>query len=135
MTLAAATMGKRKPLSMGEKLAKMLELFHETASFYTYNEVEKLADKHKGITPQSAKAVLDELVSQQQVHCEKLASQTVYYALPSEAITKRKRARTVVDRETAAVAADIEQLEARLKERRAVSAALTHRASRHFKPR
>ena len=44
-------MGKRKPLSLAEKQRKMLELFHETASFFTYKEVERLADKQKGKSP------------------------------------------------------------------------------------
>jgi uncharacterized membrane protein YccC len=113
-------MGKRKPLSMAEKQTKMLELFHETASFYTYKEIERLADKQKGITPQSAKDVLDELVSQQKVSCEKLASQTLYYALPSQDITRRKRVRVRLDSETEQASAAISQLESRLQKRQAV---------------
>jgi hypothetical protein len=113
-------MGKRKPLSMAEKQTKMLELFHETASFYTYKEIERLADKQKGITPQSAKDVLDELVSQQKVSCEKLASQTLYYALPSQDITRRKRVRARLDGETEQASAAISQLESRLQKRQAV---------------
>lgn len=113
-------MGKRKPLSMAEKQTKMLELFHETASFYTYKEIERLADKQKGITPQSAKDVLDELVSQQKVSCEKLASQTLYYALPSQDITRRKRVRARLDSETEQASAAISQLESRLQKRQAV---------------
>ena len=113
-------MGKRKPLSMAEKQVKMLELFHETASFFTYKEIERLADKQKGITPQSAKDVLDELVSQQKVSCEKLASQTLYFSLPSQAITRRKRTRAQLDNDTARCAAAVAQLKDRLQKRQAV---------------
>ena len=118
--VAAVAMGKRKPLSLAEKQVKMLELFHETASFFTYKEVERLADKQKGITPQSAKDVLDELVSQQHVCCEKLASQTLYFALPSQAITRRKRMRAQLDSDTARCAAAVVELRDRLQKRQAV---------------
>ena len=55
-------MGKGK--SMAEKLTLMLEIFHESASFFTYAELEKIAIKQKGITQQSCRPVLDDLTSQ-----------------------------------------------------------------------
>lgn len=42
-------MGPKKGLSFDEKRERLLELFTETAEFYTLKELEKLAFKRKGI--------------------------------------------------------------------------------------
>ena len=39
----------RKGLSMAEKCTKMLEIFHDSKSFFTLKELEKIAPKQKGI--------------------------------------------------------------------------------------
>lgn len=42
-------MAPRKGLSFDEKRERLLELFGETADFFTLKELEKIASKRKGI--------------------------------------------------------------------------------------
>ena len=120
-------MGKGK--SMAEKLTLMLEIFHESASFFTYAELEKIAIKQKGITQQSCRPVLDDLVSQAKVAQEKVGTQTLYYSLPSEQITRRRRELRRLDVETEEARSAIGNLEGRLKRKREGQASEEERAA------
>ena len=120
-------MGKGK--SMAEKLTLMLEIFHESASFFTYAELEKIAIKQKGITQQSCRPVLDDLVSQAKVTQEKVGTQTLYFSLPSEQITRRRRELRRLDAETEEARSAIGNLEGRLKRKREGQASEEERAA------
>ncbi|RKO99862.1 hypothetical protein CXG81DRAFT_13927, partial [Caulochytrium protostelioides] len=75
----------KKGLSFDEKRTRMLELFHETEDFWQLKDIEKMAPKQKGITPQSVKEVLDSLVSDSLVICEKIGTSNYFWSFPSEA--------------------------------------------------
>lgn len=66
-----------------------MELFTQTADFFTLKELEKIAPKRKGIVSQSVKEVLQSLVDDNMVNTDKCGVQTVFWALPSEASQKR----------------------------------------------
>ncbi|RKO96822.1 meiotic nuclear division protein 1 [Caulochytrium protostelioides] len=84
-------MSKKKGLSFDEKRTRMLELFHETEDFWQLKDIEKMAPKQKGITPQSVKEVLDSLVSDSLVICEKIGTSNYFWSFPSEAQALRER--------------------------------------------
>ncbi|CAN8070400.1 unnamed protein product [Agarophyton chilense] len=83
-------MAPRKGLSFDEKRERLMELFTETAEFFTLKELEKIAPKRKGIVSQSVKEVLQSLVDDNMVNTDKCGVQTVFWCLPSEASQKRK---------------------------------------------
>jgi len=82
-------MAKGKGLSFEEKRRRMLEIFKEDASFYHLKEIEKLGTK-KGIIFQAIKEVLDSLVNDNLVECEKIGSSNFYWALPSKIYQVKK---------------------------------------------
>ena len=76
-------MGKRG-LSLEDKRAKVLEVFHESSEIFQLKEVEKLAGK-KGVTFQSIKDVVQSLVDDDLVHQEKIGQSNYLWSFPSEA--------------------------------------------------
>ncbi|KAL7420110.1 hypothetical protein Q5752_005075 [Cryptotrichosporon argae] len=80
----------KRGLSREEKLSKLLELFHETAEFYTLKELEKIAPKSKGIVQQSVKEILDELVGDGHVQFDKIGTSNYFWAFPSAASEIKK---------------------------------------------
>ncbi|KAI0564897.1 Meiotic nuclear division protein [Gracilaria domingensis] len=83
-------MAPRKGLSFDEKRDRLMDLFAETAEFFTLKELEKIAPKRKGIVSQSVKEVLQSLVDDNMVNTDKCGVQTVFWCLPSEASQKRQ---------------------------------------------
>ncbi|KAG0253056.1 Meiotic nuclear division protein 1, partial [Actinomortierella ambigua] len=75
----------KKGLSIAEKRTKMLEIFHESGTFYKLQELEKIAPKQKGIVQQSVKDVLQSLVDDGLVVVEKVGTNNVFWAFPSAA--------------------------------------------------
>lgn len=67
----------------------MMEIFFEKKEFFHLKELEKIAPKQKGITPMSVKDVLQGLVDDDMVMCEKVGSSSYYYAFPSQAVNIR----------------------------------------------
>ncbi len=82
-------MGKGKGLSFEEKRRRMLEIFKDDPSFYHLKDIEKFGTK-KGIIFQSIKEVLDSLVNDNLVECEKIGSSNFYWALPSKIYQAKK---------------------------------------------
>ncbi|KAL6061250.1 Meiotic nuclear division protein 1 [Balamuthia mandrillaris] len=77
-------MSRKKGLSYEEKRVRMLELFHETKSVYTLQELEKVAKKEKGIIPQAVKEVAASLVDDADVQLDKIGTSNYYWSFPSQ---------------------------------------------------
>ncbi|KAJ8262433.1 hypothetical protein GJAV_G00166420 [Gymnothorax javanicus] len=84
-------MSKKKGLSLEEKRSRMMEIFFETKDVFQLKDIEKIAPKTKGITPMSVKEVLQSLVDDNMVDCERIGTSNYYWAFPSKAIHARKR--------------------------------------------
>ncbi|KAI1883688.1 hypothetical protein AGOR_G00234130 [Albula goreensis] len=84
-------MSKKKGLSLEEKRSRMMEIFFETKDVFQLKDIEKIAPKTKGITPMSVKDVLQSLVDDNMVDCERIGTSNYYWAFPSKALHARKR--------------------------------------------
>ncbi|GLC46636.1 Meiotic nuclear division protein 1 [Pleodorina starrii] len=80
-------MPPKKGLSAADKRDRMLEIFHDSADVFVIKDVEKLSVK-KGIISQAVKDVLQSLIDDDLVHCEKIGISNYYWAFPSEASVK-----------------------------------------------
>ncbi|EDL15412.1 meiotic nuclear division protein 1 homolog isoform X1 [Mus musculus] len=69
----------------------MMEIFFETKDVFQLKDLEKLAPKEKGITAMSVKEVLQSLVDDGMVDCERIGTSNYYWAFPSKALHARKR--------------------------------------------
>ncbi|XP_029987064.1 meiotic nuclear division protein 1 homolog [Sphaeramia orbicularis] len=83
-------MSKKKGLSLEEKRTRMLEIFFESKDVFQLKDIEKIAPKAKGITPMSVKEVLQSLVDDNMVDCERVGTSNYYWAFPSKAFNTRK---------------------------------------------
>ncbi|XP_037617165.1 meiotic nuclear division protein 1 homolog [Sebastes umbrosus] len=84
-------MSKKKGLSLEEKRTRMMEIFFESKDVFQLKDIEKIAPKSKGITPMSVKDVLQSLVDDNMVDCERVGTSNYYWAFPSKALHARKR--------------------------------------------
>ncbi|XP_071770602.1 meiotic nuclear division protein 1 homolog [Centroberyx gerrardi] len=82
-------MSKKKGLSLEEKRTRMMEIFFETKDVFQLKDIEKIAPKTKGITPMSVKDVLQSLVDDNMVDCERVGTSNYYWAFPSKALHAR----------------------------------------------
>eukprot|EP00123_Amoebidium_parasiticum_P021294 comp6508_c0_seq1/m.2282 comp6508_c0_seq1/g.2282 ORF comp6508_c0_seq1/g.2282 comp6508_c0_seq1/m.2282 type:complete len:208 (-) comp6508_c0_seq1:79-702(-) len=82
-------MSKKKGLSFEEKRTRLLEIFHDSKSFYQLKELEKIAPKEKGIISQSVKEVLQSLVDDGLVDTEKVGTSVYFWSFPSKVFRKR----------------------------------------------
>ncbi|XP_069023118.1 meiotic nuclear division protein 1 homolog [Embiotoca jacksoni] len=83
-------MSKKKGLSLEEKRTRMMEIFFESKDVFQLKDIEKIAPKTKGITPMSVKEVLQSLVDDNMVDCERVGTSNYYWAFPSKALNARK---------------------------------------------
>ncbi|XP_044047567.1 meiotic nuclear division protein 1 homolog isoform X2 [Siniperca chuatsi] len=83
-------MSKKKGLSLEEKRTRMMEIFFETKDVFQLKDIEKIAPKTKGITPMTVKEVLQSLVDDNMVDCERVGTSNYYWAFPSKALHARK---------------------------------------------
>ncbi|RVE76029.1 hypothetical protein OJAV_G00004650 [Oryzias javanicus] len=83
-------MSKKKGLSLEEKRTRMMEIFFESKDVFQLKDIEKIAPKSKGITPMSVKDVLQSLVDDNMVDCERVGTSNYYWAFPSKALNARK---------------------------------------------
>ncbi|XP_034517393.1 meiotic nuclear division protein 1 homolog isoform X2 [Ailuropoda melanoleuca] len=90
-------MSKKKGLSAEEKRARMMEIFFETKDVFQLKDMEKIAPKEKGITAMSVKEVLQSLVDDGMVDCERIGTSNYYWAFPSKALHARKRKLEVLE--------------------------------------
>ncbi|XP_042341463.1 meiotic nuclear division protein 1 homolog [Plectropomus leopardus] len=84
-------MSKKKGLSLEEKRARMMEIFFESKDVFQLKDIEKIAPKSKGIAPMTVKDVLQSLVDDSMVDCERVGTSNYYWAFPSKALHARKR--------------------------------------------
>lgn len=73
-------MSSKKSLSKDQKKTRMLEIFHDTGEVFSYKDVEKIAQKQKGIVLQSVKPILQELVDDGVVETKKCSGTLLYWA-------------------------------------------------------
>ncbi|XP_074553900.1 meiotic nuclear division protein 1 homolog [Halichoeres trimaculatus] len=83
-------MSKKKGLSLEEKRTRMMEIFFESKDVYQLKDIEKIAPKSKGIAPMTVKDVLQSLVDDNMVDCERVGTSNYYWAFPSKALHARK---------------------------------------------
>ncbi|KAG1665666.1 hypothetical protein FOA52_005456 [Chlamydomonas sp. UWO 241] len=76
-----------KGLSLDQKREAMQTIFHDTRDVFVLKDIEKLAVK-KGIISQAVKDVLQSLVDDDLVICEKIGASNYYWSFPSEASVK-----------------------------------------------
>uniref|UniRef100_A0A3B4YIN3 Meiotic nuclear division protein 1 homolog n=1 Tax=Seriola lalandi dorsalis TaxID=1841481 RepID=A0A3B4YIN3_SERLL len=81
---------KKKGLSLEEKRTRMMEIFFESKDVFQLKDIEKIAPKTKGITPMTVKEVLQSLVDDNMVDCERVGTSNYYWAFPSKALNARK---------------------------------------------
>ncbi|KAM9363733.1 meiotic nuclear division protein 1 homolog [Symphorus nematophorus] len=81
---------KKKGLSLEEKRTRMMEIFFETKDVFQLKDIEKIAPKQKGIAPMTVKDVLQSLVDDNMVDCERVGTSNYYWAFPSKALHARK---------------------------------------------
>eukprot|EP00927_Polykrikos_kofoidii_P055367 TRINITY_DN49637_c0_g1_i1.p1 TRINITY_DN49637_c0_g1~~TRINITY_DN49637_c0_g1_i1.p1 ORF type:complete len:211 (-),score=49.27 TRINITY_DN49637_c0_g1_i1:141-773(-) len=91
-------MSKRKGLSFDDKKATLLAAMHAEGSFYTLKELENLG-KSKGVIPQAVKDVVEGLCADGTVHNDKVGSQQIFWALPSQKISalQAKKSRLIAE--------------------------------------
>uniref|UniRef100_A0A3Q0S2E1 Meiotic nuclear division protein 1 homolog n=1 Tax=Amphilophus citrinellus TaxID=61819 RepID=A0A3Q0S2E1_AMPCI len=81
---------KKKGLSLEEKRTRMMEIFFESKDVFQLKDIEKIAPKSKGIAPMTVKEVLQSLVDDNMVDCERVGTSNYYWAFPSKALHARK---------------------------------------------
>ncbi|XP_043970661.1 meiotic nuclear division protein 1 homolog [Gambusia affinis] len=79
-------MSKKKGLSLEEKRTRMMEIFFESKDVFQLKDIEKIAPKSKGIAPMTVKEVLQSLVDDNMVDCERIGTSNYYWAFPSKAL-------------------------------------------------
>ncbi|KAM6940367.1 meiotic nuclear division protein 1 homolog [Xenentodon cancila] len=83
-------MSKKKGLSLEEKRTRMMEIFFESKDVFQLKDIEKIAPKSKGIAPMTVKEVLQSLVDDNMVDCERVGTSNYYWSFPSKALHARK---------------------------------------------
>ncbi|XP_061882049.1 meiotic nuclear division protein 1 homolog [Entelurus aequoreus] len=83
-------MSKKKGLSLEEKRSRMMEIFFETKDVFQLKDIEKIAPKTKGIAPMTVKDVLQSLVDDNMVDCERVGTSNYFWAFPSKALHARE---------------------------------------------
>ena len=81
----------KKGLSHEEKRQKLLSWFLESKDFYPLKEVEKLASKSKGLQPVLIKQLVQSLVDDDMVYCDKIGSSNFYWSFASAAVNSREQ--------------------------------------------
>ncbi|ORZ34325.1 meiotic nuclear division protein 1 [Catenaria anguillulae PL171] len=103
-----------KGVSADDKRKRMLEIFHETKDVYTLKDLEKIAPKTKGITSQSVKEVLQQLVDDGEVMCEKIGSSNYFWSFPSAAVKAKRLQLDSLTCQSADLTQDLTQLQSSL---------------------
>ncbi|KAK9458067.1 meiotic nuclear division protein 1 [Dipodascopsis uninucleata] len=79
----------RKGISAEEKCSRLLAFFRESFTFYGIKDIEKQGAKATGINSMQIKDVLQSLVDDGLVRCEKIGSGNFYWSFPSDASRQR----------------------------------------------
>ncbi|KAK9896974.1 meiotic nuclear division protein 1 [Cystobasidium minutum MCA 4210] len=81
---------KKAGTSAEEKAAKLLSWFHDTKDFYSLKEVEKAGVKATGISGMIIKDILQTLIDDNAVLCEKVGTSNYYWSYPGATAAKVK---------------------------------------------
>lgn len=84
-------MSKKKTMSHDEKLTNVEELLYEKSEPFTLKELEKLAQKEKGVRSMVVKDVIQMLVNDGRIMGDKIGATNFYWLFPSQACELRKR--------------------------------------------
>ena len=68
----------------------MMDFFYETEDIFMLKNVEKRCAKEKGISAMSIKDILQSLVDDNMVCCERIGTSNYYWAFPSQGANVRK---------------------------------------------
>lgn len=79
-----------KRLSIGEKRAKLLEIFSEKKEFFQLKELEKIS-KEKGLIQNQVKEILQSLVDDGTVESDKIGSTLFYWSFPAKRIEENRK--------------------------------------------
>ncbi|KAI8052968.1 meiotic nuclear division protein 1 [Syncephalis plumigaleata] len=120
-------MSKKRGVSAEEKRQRMQDYFHETSDVFQLKELEKILPKVKGIVAQSVKDVLQELVNDGLVHCEKIGTSNYYWSFPSESYRVREQKLASLQEEEAQLTEKKAVLEAAIEEANQRRVASDHR--------
>eukprot|EP01137_Pigoraptor_chileana_P016763 Opistho-2@73825 len=83
--------GKKKGLSAEEKRKRLLEIFYQSQDFFNLKDIEKIAQKEKGINSMIVKDIMQTLIDDNLVELEKIGAANFYWAFPSKGLQIRKR--------------------------------------------
>nr|AEB78308.1 meiotic nuclear division protein 1 [Undaria pinnatifida] len=79
----------KKGLSLEEKRAKILNIYHGTKSIFSLKEIEKAASK-QGVVSQTIKDVNQSLVDDGLVDMDKIGPSNFFWSFPSKAVVDRQ---------------------------------------------
>ncbi|CCE83822.1 Piso0_004411 [Millerozyma farinosa CBS 7064] len=82
----------KKGVSAEEKKERVLDFFTHVHSFYTLKELEKEAAKYAKISPMIVKEVVQQLIDDNLVNCEKCGTTNLYWSFKYERIRKQEQA-------------------------------------------
>ncbi|KAK9458647.1 meiotic nuclear division protein 1 [Lipomyces oligophaga] len=86
----------RKGVSAAEKNARLLAFFEESASFFGIKDIEKQGSKATGISSMVIKDVLQGLIDEGLIRCEKIGSGNYYWRFPSDVKRNQDRERKLI---------------------------------------
>ncbi|KAK9377544.1 meiotic nuclear division protein 1 [Lipomyces chichibuensis] len=81
--------GSRKGMSAAEKATRLLAFFHDSLSFFAIKDIERQGAKATGINSMQIKDILQGLIDDGLVRCEKIGSGNYYWSFPSDASRSR----------------------------------------------
>jgi DNA-binding transcriptional MerR regulator len=79
-----------KGLSREEKRQRLLRIFHEDQEFYQCKDLEKIA-KDKGLNPSQIKDLLNDLLDEELINIEKVASSLFYWSFPNKFLKTKEK--------------------------------------------
>ncbi|KAI5181659.1 hypothetical protein NEOKW01_1827 [Nematocida sp. AWRm80] len=94
-------MSRSKPLQLDEKVSRVLSLLREKDQFYSQKELEKIAQKEKGVVPQSMPEILEILVSENKISEKRVGSTRFYWSYPSDARMRKEKKKKQLQEELA----------------------------------
>lgn len=81
--------GVRKGVSYEEKRKRTMDFLMEKRDFFMLRELEKMLPKEKGIVSQTVKDIVQSLVDDRLITCEKVGQSNFIYSFPSTALKCR----------------------------------------------
>jgi len=82
---------KKKGLSAEEKKVKVHEIFLQRKDVFQLKEIEKIASKEKGINSMLVKDIVQSLVDDSLVDCEKIGTSNYYWSFPSKVYQEKMK--------------------------------------------